>query len=66
MSAQVITSFHPEGVKDHIYVIASTTLEQDDDLPQRLRIKVSRSDAYFTGTGQSLDPVHLTAQSLIG
>ena len=49
--AQVMTSFHPEGVEDHLLVIASTTVPQDDGLPCRLRLKIPRSGAYFTGTG---------------
>ena len=51
LPSQIITSFHPEGVDDYLYVIASTTNEQVDDMPQKLRIKVARSKAYFTGTG---------------
>lgn len=48
---QVMTSFHPEGVDDHLFVIASTTVPQADGLPSRLRLKIPRSSAYFTGTG---------------
>jgi len=48
---QVMTSFHPEGVDDHLFVIASTTVPQADGLPSRLRLKIPRSNAYFTGTG---------------
>ena len=46
-----MTSFHPEGVEDQLLVIASTTVPQDDGLPSRLRLKIPRSGAYFTGTG---------------
>ncbi len=49
--SQVMTSFHPEGVTDYLVLIASTTVPQDDGLPSRLRLRVPRSAAYFTGTG---------------
>lgn len=46
-----MTSFHPEGVEDHLLLIASTRVPQDDGLPSRLRLRIPRSAAYFTGTG---------------
>ena len=46
-----MTSFHPEGVEDHLLLIASTRMPQDDGLPSQLRLKIPRSAAYFTGTG---------------
>ena len=48
---QVMTSFHPEGVDDYLVVIASTTQPQEDNMPSKLRVKLPRSKAYFTGTG---------------
>ncbi|CAL8468163.1 g7702 [Coccomyxa elongata] len=50
----VMTSFHPEGVEDHLLLIASTRMSQDDGLPSQLRLKIPRSAAYFTGTGDLL------------
>lgn len=50
----VITSFHPEGVEDHMLLLASTRMPQDDGLPSRLRLRIPRSAAYFTGTGDLL------------
>ena len=46
-----MTSFHPEDVEDHLLLIASTRVQQDDGLPSKLRLKIPRSAAYFTGTG---------------
>ena len=48
---QVMTSFHPDGVDDYLVVIASTTQPQEDNMPSKLRVKLPRSKAYFTGTG---------------
>ncbi len=48
---QVMTSFHPEDMDDYLLVIASTTQPQNYNLPSKLRIKLPRSKAYFTGTG---------------
>lgn len=48
---QVMTSFHPKDVKDHLLLIASTTLEQEEGGPQALKLRIPRSDAYFTGVG---------------
>ncbi|KAK9901557.1 hypothetical protein WJX75_001740 [Coccomyxa subellipsoidea] len=60
-STVVMTSFHPEGVEDHLLVIASTTVPQDDGLPSRLRLKIPRSGAYFTGTGDLMTVLLLAA-----
>ena len=46
-----MTSFYPEGVDDYLMVIASTTQPQNDKMPSKLRVKLPRSKAYFTGTG---------------
>lgn len=53
-TVQVMTSFHPEGVEDHLLVIASTNLPQAEGMPSRLQIRIPRSKAYFTGTGRYL------------
>ncbi|BDA42154.1 Pyridoxal kinase [Coccomyxa sp. Obi] len=50
----VMTSFHPEGVEDHLLLIASTRAPQNDGLPSQLRLRIPRSAAYFTGTGDLL------------
>ena len=50
-----MTSFHPEGVDDYLVVIASTTQPQNDNMPSKLRVKLPRSKAYFTGTGIDID-----------
>lgn len=48
---QVITSSDLPGWQDHVTVLASTTLPQAGGGPQRLRLRVPRVHAYFTGTG---------------
>lgn len=49
--AQVITSSDLPGWQDHVTILASTTLPQAGGGPQRLRLRVPRVHAYFTGTG---------------
>lgn len=49
-----MTSFYPEGVEDHLLVIASTTQPQEEGMPSRLRVRIPCSQAYFTGTGAAL------------
>jgi hypothetical protein len=51
---QVITSFAPEGVTDELLLVASSVLPQEPSSFSRLRIRIPRVDAYFTGTGQQL------------
>ena len=51
MLLQVMTSFHPEGVEDHLVVLASTTQPQEEGMPSSVRVQIPRSQAYFTGTG---------------
>ena len=46
-----MTSFHPEGVEDHLLVLASTTQPQEEGAPSSVRVQLPRSQAYFTGTG---------------
>ncbi len=58
---QVITSFHPEGAEDHLLVIASTTLPQEEGMPSTLRVQIPRSKAYFTGTGDCLESTKFNA-----
>lgn len=48
---QVITSSDLPGWRDHVTVLASTTQLQAGGGPQRLRLRVPRVHAYFTGTG---------------
>ncbi|PRW45098.1 ammonium transporter [Chlorella sorokiniana] len=47
----VITSSDLPGWQDHVTILASTTLPQAGGAPQRLRLRVPRVHAYFTGTG---------------
>ena len=47
----MMTSFHPEGVEDHLVVLASTTQPQEEGMPSSVRVQIPRSQAYFTGTG---------------
>ncbi|KAI7837973.1 hypothetical protein COHA_008276 [Chlorella ohadii] len=47
----VITSSDLPGWQDHVTILASTTLPQAGGSPQRLRLRVPRVHAYFTGTG---------------
>ena len=47
----MMTSFHPEGVQDHLVVLASTTQPQEEGMPSSVRVQIPRSQAYFTGTG---------------
>lgn len=51
-SVQVITSSDLPGWQDHVTILASTTLPQAGGSPQRLRLRVPRVHAYFTGTGE--------------
>ena len=46
-----MTSFRPEGVDDHLLLIASTTVAQEGGSPAALRLRIPRSRAYFTGVG---------------
>ncbi|KAL4448371.1 hypothetical protein ABPG75_005590 [Micractinium tetrahymenae] len=47
----VITSSALPGWEDHVTLLASTTLPQKGGAPRRLRMRVPRVHAYFTGTG---------------
>lgn len=48
---QVITSLEMAGWEEHVTIYASTTLPQRDRVAKRLRLRVPRVQAYFTGTG---------------
>lgn len=54
-----MTSFHPEGVEDHLLVLASTMQPQEDGMPSSVRVQIPRSQAYFTGTGIAHHPLPL-------
>ena len=50
-AAQVVSSLQVEGDVGHVTIVASTRLPQRAGGGQRLRLRVPRIDAYFTGTG---------------
>eukprot|EP00887_Chlorella_sp_A99_P007404 scaffold2.g7404.t1 len=55
----VITSSDLPGHASSVTVVASTTRAQEAGAPQRLRLRVPRLQAYFTGTGDLLSALLL-------
>ncbi len=52
LAVQVITSARLPSWDQFVTIIASTTVpQQGGEAYQRLRLRVPRVDAYFTGTG---------------
>lgn len=47
----MITSLEMAGWEEHVTIYASTTAPQREGSAQRLRLRVPRIPAYFTGTG---------------
>ncbi|KAK9817057.1 hypothetical protein WJX72_008930 [[Myrmecia] bisecta] len=58
-STVVVTSMFPEGVEDTLLLVASTTQPQCPQSWPRLKVKVPRKQAYFTGTGDLLSALLL-------
>lgn len=59
----VITSLALPGAEEFVTILASTTAPQQGGGPQRLRMRVPRVHAYFTGTGEPCSRVRVQGAS---